>query len=919
MAASPGPLFPSYFRAGPPSGTASRCSSLVAGWGRCGPVRADPEVPAGQAATRFVPRHRARARESWSPDEAAPLPLKPPNAGCRVPSVAPQDILYVGLIQRIMEATNTGAQAALDFTEQLGAFFVDYPQVAFGAMGPLLQDNFYLGDSQVPRKKWDHVCRVTSLFRHLDAIGARSCPCLHAKQHLRRVAHLCRDWLFELPLELIAEWVHDDLAEQWRRFSFDETPTGGALAWLPREGSREPTGSGCLVYPAGEAMNQLCFQDVTLVPTATGSLRPQTSSRPAQFELNGVVQQVAVAHVDGSDFIGVRSEYHCAAWRMPRGASPAPLQVVRTDTPCSSIAVSPHMPGELSLCTFSGALYAWNVETGLQRLHQDSETMFFRDASPWHWSEFTAHPRVLSFADRTGLMGIDQRVPSRLHIELFKVRGEAECQRGERLVLSKYLGQAEPYHHLVATQFSMYVLDERFPLVPVLSWEHMMQRPPIYAHLTPAGVPQRSHKVLLSAHRSQELLLLQYTGGVGTPCQLWGPPQKLSSISDSLPHFPVQVPSRHEALRQRLTKPTAGIAAALGQQGQSQTLLIFQLSEAGDLFYQPLRHQVLGLSSEERGEEDRWGPEPDASREDSVAGDPEGAMLRKGPPLPHPVPATTPGFASSYQRWLKAFVRAWKQLPTQEQGRPQPSATVSQHHLFNFRQLREQAGETALCREARQRLQKAMQEKRLLCPWPPGEAPVPLALEPQALPGELGERLAASWAGNWAGWWEEKLGLTQAQKQQAVREQRRRRKRAWGTRSLSGSFTSSASYQTDQSDFSVWTGSSQGSAMDTDSLHPAASPCPPKEPGSPPGPCPPPASQEPQADSQDSSQLLSSQALSACGIPAERRQTLRNYLAIFEEPLEDLPLSQGSSRASQRYLPSSQGSQRAPKRSRMGF
>ncbi|XP_062984415.1 TATA box-binding protein-associated factor RNA polymerase I subunit C isoform X1 [Elgaria multicarinata webbii] len=769
---------------------------------------------------------------------------------------------------------------------------------------------------------------ATAGWHELGLVGKR-CPFYKNRKRLRRVAHLCRDWLFELPLELMAEWVHEDLAEQWRALSFDDAPTGGALAWLPSGNSGEPTRGGCLVYPAGDAMNRLCFQDVALEPTASGSLRPRTSGCPAQFELNGAVKQVAARHVDGHDFVGVRSEHHCGVWRVQHSAGPAPLQVVCTDAPCSSLSVSPHVPGEVSFCTLRGALYVWNVEAGPRRLHQDSETMFFRDPSPWRWSEFTAHPRVLSFADRTGLRGIDQRVPSSRCFDLFKVGSEAGCQRGERLVLSKYLGQAEPYHHLVATQFSAYVLDERFPLVPVLSWKHMLQRPPSYAHLTPdAGASQRSHKVLLGTHHTQELLLLQYAGGgsSGTPCQLWGPPQKLSPIRECLPHFPVQVPIRQSALHQRLTVPTAGIAAALGQQGQSQAMLVFQLSEMGDLFYQPLLHQ------DERREETcgEPGPEPDDPRE---AGGGSGADgLCRDAPVPPSVPPTAAGRDAaaaaaapiSYQRWLKAFLKDWQQLPEQAQGRPQPPTAVTQDRLFRRRELQEQPWFAPLHAEVCQHLRTAMQKQLLLCPWgEQGTAPLPPAPAPQGQPDELGQRLSASWAGNWHSWWQDKLGKTQAQKRQVLREQRRRLKRARGTPSLSGSFTSSTSYQSDFSDFSGLGGG--GSSTSTGPCEAQPAPAAPQKEPSAPAACPPQASQDTGPDSQDTAaELLSSQTLRSRGIPRERRQTLRNYLAVWDEPTEGLqepPLSQSSNLSgSRRFVPSSQGSQAPRKRgARMGF
>ncbi|KAM3848648.1 TATA box-binding protein-associated factor RNA polymerase I subunit C [Vipera latastei] len=867
MAAFPEALLPGFFRPGPPGREGREAGLRVAGWGRCGQVGVAASEPG--APPLFLPRRCRKARESWLPAEAAPLPLKPPDAAPRT------------------DGTPAGP-ALTALSPQLGRLFLDHPEAAFGATARLLHQHVYLGDST----NWRRAGGVCGMTRFLRALEGRTRGG-SARLPLCGVASLCRDWLSELPLKLVAEWLHEDLAQGQQRLSFDETPTGGALAWLPDRTCGEPARRGCLVFPAGEAANQLCFQEAVLRPAAdNNTLRPKLRGCPAQFELNGAVRQVAAAHLEGSDFLGVRSDHFCAAWRQQRGRTPTPLQVVCTEAPCSSIAVSPHLPGELSLCTLEGELYLWNVETGLQRLHQDRDSLFFRDPSPWRWSEFSAHPRVLTFADRTGLKGLDQRVSSGGSFELFKVGSEADCQRGERLLLSKYLGHSEPFHHLVTTQFSVFVLDERFPLVPVLRWEHMMQWPPIYAHLTPAGAPQHNHKVLLGAHHSQELLLLQYSGGHSLPCQLQGAPQKLPSIKECLPHFPVQVPVRQSALSQRLSVPMTGIAAALGQQDGIQTLLVFQLSEAGDLFYQPLLPQASG-------EEAGGHAPPNMDREASFG---EAVVDRacQDPILPDGAKtACSPVAAALYRRWL----RAWKRAALPAQDGQCPPATLNQGCLFAHRETRETEGSVPSSPEASRCLRTAMQEGRLFCSWG-DESRVPVPPAPQGPPGELGQRLAASWAGDWAAWWLERLGSTKARQQQALREKRRRAKRRRGTRSLSGSFTSSTSYQSELSD---WSG--------RDGRAPRSPPALPTEPPLQAPPTLPPSSQE-------DSELLSSQSLSARGIPSERRQTLRRYLAVLDQPPEppedDMPASQSSALgSSQRGPSSSQGPQQ--KRARMGF
>ncbi|XP_077353280.1 uncharacterized protein taf1c isoform X2 [Festucalex cinctus] len=437
----------------------------------------------------------------------------------------------------------------------------------------------------------------------LDKLNLPICHKSYSSRTPQAYSVLLSDVVQTVPPELLGSLLYEELTEQRDRQLFSERATGGALNLIPFSQSGDSP-HGCLIYPGKREMDCLNFHRVAWEHHRDKGFSLNASkSKPFSFQLKGPIQQISSASLFDICCVCVRSNRLCGFWRLSEREEPRLMQVIHTKEVATCVCVSPHILGEVLVASENGTTNLWTVGKGIQKVWEDSSNLYFNAKSSWRWCEFSAHPRVTIYADRTGAELCDIRESPASNHTLFRISSTTECRSGERLILCKYLADAHPFHHLVTTQYSAYIVDERFPCLPMLKMDHMMQSPPMFCHVLP-GISSswsgaRTTKVLLGSQRSQEITQLQYSGGRAEACVSVGPPQALLRPCDSLEHLPVQIPHRMDMATNRLSSPSAGLTAIQknARDGSHDCIYVLQLTEAGDIFYQILERQQLDASS----------------------------------------------------------------------------------------------------------------------------------------------------------------------------------------------------------------------------------------------------------------------------------------------------------------------------------
>ncbi|XP_068609197.1 TATA box-binding protein-associated factor RNA polymerase I subunit C [Brachionichthys hirsutus] len=823
----PPQLFPSFYNSGPPVSTA-----YEENWGGYDRVRLQGDS-GPQACWTFTSSHRAKG-ETWRLREPVPLPLLSPQ-----PSVCwsqkPPD--------------------PMDFSEHMQNFFMDHSLDAFGCMAGMLGGNFHFGRGRKRKCPKDSV-NMWKVKNALDMLDLKICHRTYSSPRLDSYGALMAEALHAVPPVLLGTLLHEELTEQRDRLLFPEGATGGALAFVPFTQSSSASELGCLLYPGSRALDRLNFHRVALQHHNVDT----SSSEAFSFQLKGPIRQISSSSLLSDHCVAVRSDYFCGVWHFSESNKPRLLQVVSTKEVATCVSVSPHALGEVLVVSASGAANLWTAGRGMQRVRQEGFNLYFDAQSSWRWCEFSAHPRVMLYADRTGAELTDIRVSPAPGQMLFHIGSVPECRRGERLLLTRYLGDVHSFHHLITTQYSAYIVDERFPRIPMLKWDHMMQSPPLFCHvLGPASCGStaggdRTAKVLLGSCGSQEVTLLQYSGGRAEACSSRGPPQSLLRPKDSLKHLPVQMPHHLDAARDRLSFPATGLACI--QEKGGQCICVLQLTDAGDVFYQILECEhppagggeaarLLPASSSHRPTigpgQARSAHGFEAMSADSSSDESESAnksrMLQclglqvvvNDPELDNVIGleagkvdsdetgaadglgsgSISDGALLTWKHWLE-------EVKTPRPHRLQHASTETQR-LHDPPGDGGEAADEEPVRSLRRHLKSSMSKRSLLVHsaaslalQPPDVAPIPNQVDTDHWTDPLSERLTLSWQGDaaWRAWWEDELGLNRKAKADALRRKRRREKKARRAGSqdldldLLGSFTSTVSDRSELEDFS---------------------------------------------------------------------------------------------------------------------
>ncbi|BFY97878.1 hypothetical protein BsWGS_00918 [Bradybaena similaris] len=254
------------------------------------------------------------------------------------------------------------------------------------------------------------------------------------------------------------------------------------------------------------------------------------------------------------------------------------------DEVLTSVNFSSYMRNEILASTHTGSVYLWDIQSGsnsrLLSKFQDSNCM-----DKWSCSYFGGHPREVVLADNTSLSMFDHRSHFNYRTELFSLSSSVTKQE-ESVMAATYLGFPL---HAVVTDYSIFIIDQRFPSAPVLNWSTEFISCPQYIQvLQNDDLMQQEKLLVVASQQPPEVMCFPLhslsTGNVASSVLPW----KVSQIGEFRQSMHTSYTCDLIKAEKRFETSLAGIAVTSQPDGNGFT--IYQVDGYGDVFYQPYVH-----------------------------------------------------------------------------------------------------------------------------------------------------------------------------------------------------------------------------------------------------------------------------------------------------------------------------------------
>ncbi|RDD46296.1 TATA box-binding protein-associated factor RNA polymerase I subunit C [Trichoplax sp. H2] len=429
--------------------------------------------------------------------------------------------------------------------------------------------------------------------------------------------------IVDLPLDLLEEYLGESL-EIERKKSTENCFHGNCISYHPFDNSANKANvkaNGILIYPSGKSHSILNaamikselkdYHFANKLPFCSLKL-----SKKQSFAINGQIHEITPVI---GNLVGVRADYNCALLKVKchdignflnnDDIECSFLECCSTfqlNYPPRSICLNPYIDGEMAIVCSSGGIQVWSESNGSREIRANSNYLSHEELlSSWYGCQFAGHPRLLAVASSSDFDLIDFRVKPLKRRSLFAI------PTSHLLINEKFVAiqrHSRPFYHLLGTQQSLLLLDERFPSHPVLKWRHHLRSNPFcISTVQDIFSNQPDDLALIGSYNSHEIHCYQFTTATASTAPIVplldredscvGPPRstelhwQISNYSE----WPALINKGKLGLwlasDKRLDAPLIGMTTVSHDASEGGGLHVIQasiysLSACGDIFYQ---------------------------------------------------------------------------------------------------------------------------------------------------------------------------------------------------------------------------------------------------------------------------------------------------------------------------------------------